>query len=149
MCLENHSSLGSSSAHDGMAGLWRSQLPVTSDSVGLLPLGIRARRVGQMARVSWASLPLALWFFSLPHKMCFVTLTRSYLFLFFPFSLSSAVCVFKSKVQQLALCPLSSSFSFFHYALFFFLIYSYLSVSYGIFNAGHSTCNVYRCNYNS
>lgn len=97
MCLENHSSLGSSSAHDGMAGLWRSQLPVTSDSVGLLPLGIRARRVGQMARVSWASLPLALWFFSLPHKMCFVTLTRSYLFLFFPFSLSSAVCVFKSK----------------------------------------------------
>lgn len=87
--------------------------------------------------------------FSLPHKMCFVTLTRSYLFLFFPFSLSSAVCVFKSKMQQLALCLLSSSFSFFHYALFFFLIYSYLSVSYGIFNARHSTCNVYRCNYNS
>lgn len=63
MCLENPSSLGPSSARDGMAGLWRSQLPVTSDSVGLLPLGIRARRGEQMAPVFWASLPLALWFF--------------------------------------------------------------------------------------
>lgn len=117
MRLENHSSLGSPSFSSGGVN---SQLPPIV--WGYCPLAS-----GRGGWDKWPGSPGPL-----PLALCFVTLTRSYLFLFFPFSLSSAVCVFKSKMQQLALCPLSSSFSFFHYALFFFLIYSCLSVSCGI-----------------